>query len=153
MDKRGFRGRAGVVVASVALIGCDDGGEPLGDGVKAFELVGEWTSAFGSETITAERWTSFDTAGAETMDQIIVSFDNAANSAVVQNPPDAAFGPGTYGRIVWTEPADTGFAYCTVAFGHATEAEAEAAPETDVDRDDLAGKGCAGFPWSVMAPK
>ncbi len=154
MTVRGFRGRASVVVAGLMWAGCDSDAETQPTNtIEGFELIGEWSSAFGSETIGAERWTSYDTSGAVTMDQLVVSFDNEANSAIVQNPPDAAFSPNTYGRIVWTEPSAEGFAYCTVAFGQATEAEALEAPEQDVDRNDLTGKGCAGFPWSVMSPK
>jgi len=150
---RGFRGRASVVMAGL-MWACDSEGEaPASNTSEGIELVGEWSSAFGTETIGAERWTSYDTSGAVMMDQLIVSFDNDANTAIVQNPPDAAFSPNTYGRLVWTEPDAQRFAYCTVAFGQATESDAESATEQDIDRSDLTGKGCAGFPWSVMSPK
>jgi hypothetical protein len=129
----------------VATVACDDSG---GD-ETSFELVGEWTGPFGSETISATSWNAYDTSGELSFEQRVTSFDNAANSAIVQNLPTAEFGPNTYGRIVWTEPAATGFAYCTVAFGHATPAEAQAAPEQGVDRNDLAA-GCAGFGWSTL---
>jgi hypothetical protein len=134
----------------VAIVACDDAGD--NGGPTGFELVGEWSGQFGSETITATAWKAYDTSGELSFEQKVTSFDNAANSAIVQNLPTAEFGANTYGRIVWTEPAATGFAYCTVAFGHTTAAEAQAAPEQGVDRNDLAA-GCAGFGWTSLTSK
>ncbi len=156
MKGHGFRGRTGLMAAvamatmAVSVVACDDSG---GTGEQTgFELVGEWSGQFGSETIDAMAWKAYDTAGELSFEQLVTSFDNAANSAIVQNLPTAEFGPNTYGRIVWTEPTASGFAYCTVAFGHTTAADAQAAPEQGVDRNDLAA-GCAGFGWTSLARK
>lgn len=151
--RHGFRGRTVVAILSFAMtaVGCDDGDE--GDTkAETFELAGEWTTAFGSESITATSWKSFDTGGALSFEQKVTRFDNATNKAIVQNLPDAEFGANTYGKVLWLEPTATGVAYCTVAFGHETASSAEGAPETDADTTDLEA-GCAGFPWTTLTKK
>lgn len=151
--RHGFRGRTVVAMAFFATtaVGCDDGAE--GDTkAESFELAGEWTTAFGSETISATSWKSFDSSGALSFEQKVTSFDNAANVAIVQNLPDAEYGPNTYGKVLWIEPTATGVAYCVATFDHNTVAEAENAPETDADASNLE-TGCAGFPWTTLTKK
>lgn len=149
--RHGFRGRAVVVAMVLATaVGCDDSD---GEGTpEAFELAGEWTTAFGSETITATSWKSYDTGGALSFEQKVTRFDNAANVAIVQNLPDAEFGPNTYGKVLWLEPTGTQVSYCTVAYGHESVDSAANAPETDANETDLA-TGCAGFPWTTLTKK
>jgi hypothetical protein len=140
-----FRGRiAGwMTVAALGALGaCDDGT----DASETFELVGAWTSEFGDETITETTWTNY-------IVQTIVSWDNATNTAILRNPPDAEWGPNDYSRVTWVGPARDTFHYCVVAFGKMTAEEAETAPEEGVDRADLTGAGCQGFPWSAMTRK
>lgn len=151
--RHGFRGRTvvAVLVMATTAVGCDDGDE--GDTkAEPFELAGEWTTAFGSETISATSWKSFDTSGALSFEQKVTRFDNATNVAIVQNLPDAEFGANTYGKVLWLEPTATGVSYCTVAFGHETAASAEGAPEVDANKADLEA-GCAGFPWTTLTKK
>lgn len=151
MKRRGFRGKLSVCALGLSALatGCDD---TTSEPAATFEIAGQWSSAFGSETISATRWLSFDTDGQLAFEQKVTRFDNTNNAAIVQNLETAEYGPNTYGRVVWTEPTATGFSYCTVTFGHATAAQAEAAPEADIKRDDLQ-TGCAGFPWSTLTKK
>lgn len=154
-----------MVFAAVGAPACDDdGGKATGDTTSStadtspdtspdttpdttadpIELVGVWTSDFGEETITAERWDGFCL-------QKITSFDNDANAAVLETDGGEGCGAG-FGRVVWTEPTDSGFAYCTTAFGQLTAEAAASAPESGIDRGDLQ-TGCGGFPWSALSPK
>lgn len=151
--RHGFRGRTVVAMLVVATtaVGCDDGDEGETN-AGTFELAGEWSTAFGSETITTTDWKSYDPEGALSFAQKVTRFDNEANVAIVQNLPDAEFGANTYGKVLWLEPTATGVSYCTVAFGHETAALAESAPETDANKADLA-TGCAGFPWTTLTKK
>ena len=114
--------------------------------VADLEIGGAWTSDFGEESISNTAWTNFGT-------QSIVVYDNDDNVAITLSPADAQFAPNTYSRIVWTEPVANAFYYCTTAYGIATQAEAEDAAEAGIDRNDLDGKGCAGFPWSHLTRK
>jgi hypothetical protein len=170
--RHGFRG-ATVAVLALMASGCDGngGGEDSGAEVgpdaadvadtddasevvvATFELTGSWSSSFGGyEVITEMTWDTFGDDDALMFGQKVARFDNEANAAIVQNLPDAEFGPNTYGRIVWTDVVDGELAYCTVAFGHETADAATDAPETGIDRGDLAA-GCSGFPWTVLTKR
>lgn len=154
MKTIGFRGRTGLMMAMTTAIGAT-GATGCGDdatGGATLEIAGAWTSAFGSETISATSWKSFDSSGALSFEQKVTRFDNAARSAILQNLPTAEYAPNTFARVVWTAPSATGFSYCQYTFGHATEGEAQAAPETDVNRADLA-TGCGGFAWTTLTKK
>ena len=148
----GFRGWTFGVVAvggwlvTGALGACvdDDSGDPVAK--DPIEIAGTWESNFGDETITSTAWTNV-------APQAIVSYDNTANVAITKAPADAQFAPNTYSRVVWTEPANSEFYYCTTAFGLPTAEAAEGAPEAGIDRNDLGAKGCAGFAWSQLTKK
>ncbi|HRE89116.1 MAG TPA: hypothetical protein PK095_08245 [Myxococcota bacterium] len=150
--RHGFRGRTVVAALVFVAVGCDDGGDGDGDKTEPFELAGEWTTAFGSETITATSWKSFDSGGTLSFEQKVTRFDNAANVAIVQNLPDAEFGPNTYGKVLWLDATGTGVSYCTVAYGHESVDGAANAPEVDANKSDLEA-GCAGFPWTTLTKK
>ncbi len=150
------------ILAALATLGlaagCDDAGAtdpgPADSGItdpgtnpgETFELEGVWVSEFGEETITQTTWTGY-------VAQRIARFDNLENVAILQNPPDDAYAPDAFSRVVWTEPEADVFHYCVVAFGHETAEAAEAAPEANVDRADLDEKGCGGFAWSMLTRK
>lgn len=133
--------------ASCLATACtDDDGD---DGVtppNAIEIAGTWESDFGDESVSSTAWTG-------AAPQIIVSYDNTANVAITENPPDAEFAPNTFSRIVWTEPAHDEFYYCTTTYGQATAEAARTATETGIDRADVGAKGCGGFPWSHLTKK
>ena len=132
---------AGEESGETGLESGDESGDP-----EALEIVGDWTSQFSSESITEDLW---DQGGFVTT---IASYDNAENWAVTQNADDAEFSPSAYNKTIWTEPTEDGFAYCTVAFGIATQEEAEAAATDAADASDLEGEGCGGFAWSILSP-
>lgn len=109
----------------------------------AIELVGTWTTNFGSdEKITADKWGP----------QKIASYDNAANVAYTQNPPDDQYGPNKFSKQVWTEPKANVFYYCTVDYGKDSLDLAKASTLVADDKD-LDKKGCAGFGWTKMTKK
>ena len=110
-------------------------------GTEAFELIGEWASAWAEESITEDRW------GAAR----IVTYDNDANVAIIQMPDDDEYNPSQFSKLVWTDIVEDTFHYCTVAYGQETEAAAQQA-EDIADSTDLDGAGCGGFPWSALKP-
>ncbi len=115
------------------------GGEGTSGG--DLEVEGSWTGDFGDETISAEAWNG----------TAIIEFDNDENRAITQNADDAEYGPSQFNVIVWTEPADGSFAYCTVDYGLETLDAAHASTKT-ADANDLEA-GCDGFPWSTLSEK
>ncbi|MEZ4265384.1 MAG: hypothetical protein R3F39_03315 [Myxococcota bacterium] len=126
-----------VAAALVMWAGCDDDG----GGGGGLEVVGSWTTQFDStEVISASDW-----AGAA-----VVSWDNADNWAITQNAADAAFDPGKFSVLVWTEPAGGKFYYCFAGYGLATQADAQAFDRTAADASDPEVGGCAGFAWTRM---
>ena len=103
------------------------------------EIAGSWTGEFGDEEISSDTWNN----------QSVISFDNDENSAVTQNADDDAFNPSLFSKLVWTEPENDTFYYCTVDFGVET-AELAAATTKTADEADLEGSGCGGFPWTKL---
>lgn len=132
--------------AGCLLAACDDDNDDGAVTPAVIEVAGTWESDFGDESITSTAW-----SGAAP--QIVVSFDNAANIAITQNPSDATFAPNTFSRIVWTEPTQNEFYYCTTTYGQATAEAASSAVEYGIDRADVGAKGCGGFPWSHLTKK
>ncbi|MEM6532992.1 MAG: hypothetical protein AAF654_10225 [Myxococcota bacterium] len=107
---------------------------------EALEIEGVWLSNFSTtDTITSTMFNS----------QTIISFSNSENFAITQNPPDDAFFPDKFSRIVWTEPANDTFFYCTIDFGLDTAAEAENSPNV-ADATDPETMGCGTFPWTRL---
>ena len=111
-------------------------------GADAIEIAGSWTGEFADEMIDSESWNG----------SAVVTFDNAENFAITQNADDAMYDPGKFNKLVWTEPADNAFYYCTIDFGLDTEADAKASAKV-ADETDLEGAGCDGFPWSKLSKK
>jgi hypothetical protein len=93
--------------------------------------------------IDSENWGSQD----------ISEFDNEANWAVTQNAADAAYNPGTFNYVVWTQIAEDGSWWtCTVAFG-IDSLEMALATENTSDDSDPANSGCGDFGWTQMTPR
>jgi hypothetical protein len=103
------------------------------------ELVGTWEEEFvGAVEITSAHWGSSG----------IAAYDSEANVLYTQSPCDAAYNPGRFSKIVYTEPTEDAFYYCTVVFDAKTLEEAQAS-DAAADPEDLdAGCGQSGFPWS-----
>ena len=120
-----------------------DGTAADGSAATTIELLGTWATNFGSdETITADKWGP----------QKIASFDNAANVAYTQNPPDDKFGPNKFSKQVWTELKGNSFYYCTIDYGKDSIDLAKASTLV-ADSKDPDKSGCGGFGWTKMTKK
>jgi hypothetical protein len=108
----------------------------------ALEVAGTWQSMWGSEEIGAQVGDAWGSA-------TLIEFDNEAKYAILQNPPDAEWNPDAYSRVVWTEPEDGSFFYCTVAFGLETLEEARESTAT-ADATDPESGGCGDFEWTRL---
>jgi len=138
--------RRALAITAISVLGLfawtacgDDDESPM---MQQFELVGEWGSPFGDETITSTSWAS----------GILIEFDEDQNFAVTQNQPDASFFPSKFNKIVYTEPVDDSFFYCFVDFGLDTAMEARTSTQT-ADATDPASGGCGGFTWTQLTRK
>ena len=130
------------LMACSLLVACGGTEDDDGDLPGKIELVGLYASNFGfSEAITETKW------GTAT----IVEFDNAMNFAITQQPADDQFNPSKFSKIVWTEPANGFFWYCTVEFGKDTADDAKGTTMT-ADSTDPANGGCGGFSWTRLGP-
>ena len=108
------------------------------------EIAGQWRSNFDAdEEISSTSW-DFGYYVAD-----LIGFNNAQNVAVTQNPSDAEYDPDKFSRVVWTEPEQGSFYYCTVEFGLESAEEAWAS-EAVADPTDLDGAGCGGSPWTRL---
>jgi hypothetical protein len=111
-------------------------------------VIGEYETSFGDEvfdeSITADAW-SF---------QAIVEYDNDTNVVITRNPDgdDPELLPNTYSRIVYLEPEDDGFYYCTTDYGLETLKEAREA-DTAVDDSEPDAGGCGDFAWTKLSKK
>ncbi|MBM66596.1 MAG: hypothetical protein CMH55_10215 [Myxococcales bacterium] len=106
-------------------------------------LQGTWSTNFDTEeTITEDAW------GANTIDQ----WDASTNTVIVRTPDDAEWSPGTYSKIIYTDPVEESFYYCIAAFGKET-AEAALNEEVSVDDSDPDNAGCGDFAWTKMTLK
>jgi hypothetical protein len=119
----------------LALVGCGT------DEPGPLEVAGEWASNFGfDETISQTMW---GTAA-------VIRYDNDDNFAITQQPANDMFNPSKFSKLVWTEPSAGKFFYCTVDFGLATAAEAEATTKS-ADASNPESAGCGGFSWTRLA--
>lgn len=135
MNMRRFGWMVAVLALSATGCGSDDE-EP------ALEVIGEWSGDFGDESITAKDWSFAE----------IVEYDNDANIVITHNPDDAEFSPDTYSRIVYLEPEDDTFYYCTTDFGLETLDDARNA-DTAVDDSEPDASGCGDFAWTKLTKK
>lgn len=110
-----------------------------GDSGDPIEIEGEWASEFGDESIDSESWGM----------QMVIRYDNDDNVAITQNADDAEWSPGLFNRVVWTEPEDGAFFYCTVDFDLESAEDAEASTMT-ADDSDPDNSGCGGFNWTKL---
>ena len=106
-------------------------------------LQGTWSTNFDTEeTITAQAW------GDNTIEQ----WDDGTNTVIVRTPLDAEWSPGTFSKIIYTDPVDQSFYYCTAAFGKET-LEAALNEVVSVDDSDPDNAGCGDFAWTKMTLK
>jgi hypothetical protein len=76
--------------------------------------------------------------------QTVVSYDNAHNSAITQNP-NTGDNASKFNKVVWTTPTATGFSACFVSSAQDSAALAESAA-TIADATNLT-TGCNGGAW------
>ncbi len=121
--------------------------------VLTFELNGTWTTNFGavnSYTNTASQ--SVSSFGTTT--ETIVAFDNASNVYYSLTSPSASFNPNTYSKNVYVGPFTSGSvtesAFCTVAFGFSSLAEAQADTTTANTATPGESGSCGSFTFTFM---
>jgi hypothetical protein len=137
---------------SGAAGGSDDAGAAGGDAggaggapaAEPSELLGEWSNNFGGdESITATAWNT----------SRIAAYDNDANVVYTQLPPNDAYNPDKFTKIVYTEPQNDSFYYCWVEFSLDTLEAAQASPASaDASSPDTGGCG-GSFPWTKATKK
>ena len=141
---------------AVLAVGCGAFacGTEAGDGhahdivdADALEIVGSWESNFGGDEIISDDAWNMGYATAQ-----IVAFDNLTNTAITQNASDAAYDPGKFNRLVWTDLHNDAFYYCTVDIAVAS-LELALASTTTADASDPENSGCGGFSWTKLIRK
>ncbi len=122
--------------------GCGD--FPWTEMRNPLEVKGDWHTNWDENlSVTTYAWGTMEA---------LVYHDNDQNWAVTRMSADAAWNPGTYSKLVWTEPEANGsFWMCTVAYGLETEAAAKS-DTTEVDDTDPATGGCGGISWTHYMP-
>jgi hypothetical protein len=135
-------GAAGAENSGAGAAGAENSGAG-GEQNAPLEVIGTWESEFGEETISAEIWSY----------AAIVEYDNETNIVITQNPDgdDPMLFPNAYSRIVYTEPVDDVFSYCTSDYGLETLEEAREAMG-DADPENLES-GCGNFSWTTLTKK
>jgi len=129
--------------------GADDGSSDTAESgaeapAEALEIEGEWTDDFmGTHSITTATWTQ--TFGADTFGYTIATFDNDGDTLVAESDDDA-----TWAKFQWSPATAGSVYYCQVAFGEATQADAEAVAAADAT--EPATGGCGMFPWTLLTP-
>lgn len=107
---------------------------------QTLEVEGTWVTNFGSTVeIDDESWG----------DHAVVEFDNDEAFAITEVPDSAETNPGTFNKLVWTEPSDGTWWYCTVDFG-LESVEAALNTEKTADASNPAESGCGDFAWTQM---
>ncbi len=146
---------------------------------KLLELNGKWQANSGS-TVSTSSYTTISavkgTLGAWVDDSsafggynscyIIIDFDNTTKTMITQNPEKQGNCPngysdsnkGKYNKIVWTRgTSDNQFYYCSITYGQATQAAANAVTDNS-DKTNPSVTGCcsgqtcatATNPWSRL---
>jgi len=137
--------RIGQLVLALAwvLFGCGSEDEKKDGAAAPLEIIGDWSSEFGDESITESTWGT----------TAVKDYDNDQNVVIVQNPDDDAFSPSAFAKIVFTEPKNDEFYYCWVDFGLESLADAQASDKSADDSEpDTAGCG-DGNPWTKLTKK
>src|SRR5215213_6225148 len=94
----------------------DSGAKPGTGSDDELEVAGDWQTEFGDQSISVDDWDG----------AMVVEFDNDENVAFTQYADDAEFNPGKFSKLVWLDPTDEGFYYCTIDFGLDSLAAAKA---------------------------
>ncbi|MBE7410664.1 MAG: hypothetical protein L6Q54_03030 [Leptospiraceae bacterium] len=133
---------------------------------KLLELNGKWQANTGSGTSTASLTTisavkgstgawidDSSSFGGYNMCVIIVDFDNTTKTMITQNPEKQGNCPngfsdsnkGKFNKIVWTTGSNPNqFYFCSVTYGQATRALAEAVTDNSVKTNPSVTGCCSG---------
>jgi hypothetical protein len=126
-------------VLGLLALGCGGSDDDTDQESAPLEIIGTYTAYDIEQTITADEWNG----------ATIHDYDNDANVVYTQLPDDDEFNPSKFNKIVYTEPEDDRFYFCTVVFDAETLADAKASDAT-ADDSNPAEAGCGGtFPWSL----
>ncbi len=128
------------VVLGLLALGCSGSDDDADKDSAPLEIIGEYDDSFGgAHVITADAWN-----GAS-----ILEYDNDANIVYTQLPEDDEFNPSKFNKVLYTEPEDDHFYFCTVVFDAETLADAKAS-DASADDSNPAEAGCGGmFPWTL----
>jgi len=144
--------RAMGIVSSLVLAACGDGEDeksPEPREPDGLEIVGTWESSFGgTEVIADESWDAFGDDW-ETSSEI-VRYDNESNVLITKGPDFEDPEVDVFGRVLWTEPEDGSFYYCTIAFGLETLADALVDTTTADPSDPEAAGSCGAGSWTKL---
>lgn len=134
-----------LAVVTMTLSACGDatdsnnGQDNNGTSGQTLEVEGSWVDNYGTAyTIDDQTWGN----------QAVIEFDNQENFAVTEGE-DFETGEPAFSKVVWTEPADGEWWYCTVDFG-LDSAEAALNTEKSADASNPSESGCGDFPWTQM---
>jgi hypothetical protein len=145
--------RAIGILSSLVSIGCGDGEDektPEGQEQAGLEIAGTWESNFQStEILTDVAW---DTVGDgfESSSEI-VDYDNDENVLVTMGEKYMEPEVDVYSRVIWTEPSDGSFYYCTVAFNLETLDDALNSTATADSSDPEAMNSCGAGTWTKLS--
>jgi hypothetical protein len=151
MTKRTTSNRLFLITLAATLgfasAGCDsdDDDAAKNDTTKAhIEVAGTWeNTGFGEEDAIDDATWSQTFGPAMATDFVITSFDNATNTAILEDPD------GKFNRWQWTDVDGDSFYYCTVDFGLDSAEDAENSDKT-ADDSDPETTGCGSFPWTKL---
>ncbi len=140
---------AGGGASAAAGAGGETGGQGGAGGASPeLAIAGSYVDSYqDTYVITDTTWT-MGIAGTTSVFHVTV-FSNAGEYLIAQNDAANQFYPSLWSRFDWTR--DQGILYyCETTYDAATEQAALDTPRADVN--DLAGKGCSGFAWTILTP-
>jgi hypothetical protein len=119
----------------------DTSGSDTGsDASSSGSIFGTWASSFGGYSeISNSAWDG----------ALVIKWDPANRWVITQNASNDPYNPAAFNKLVWTEPKDGSFYYCTVDYGLVTAQMAEDTTKTaDASAPDKSG--CGGFSWTKL---
>lgn len=138
-QEQGLAATAGVLLLQPTATQIQE--DPTDD--TQLEVLGTWSSNFGGDVVITETtWTGYSA-------NAILEFNNETNQLYFQHSADDDYNPSKFGRIDWTEPANSAFYYCMIVYGQDTLEDAKNNSAT-TDASDPETSGCNGFPWTRL---
>jgi hypothetical protein len=151
------------IALGLAVAACSSDGDsaPANQTPAAIEIAGTWSNPDFGETDVIDDQTWSSDFGSEPTVSTIEKFSNRERYAIRRAPDHAAFNPGTFDRVAWTQPDGDHFYYCAVTYGCDTAAltatgdgdDSEDSPNcnvSSVDASDPENGGCGSFAWTKL---